>query len=71
MRVYSALLEYNDATATKMYNKLLNIITKKSKSKGKGGQSNQQGESMAEMLLNEDKESANQRASQMQDRSMD
>ena len=71
MRVYSALLEYNDATATKMYNKLLNIITKKGKSKGKGGQSNQQGESMAEMLLNEDKESANQRASQMQDRSMD
>ena len=71
MRVYSALLEYNDATATKMYNKLLNIMTKKGKSKSKGGQSNQQGESMAEMLLNEDKESANQRASQMQDRSMD
>ncbi len=35
VRVYSALLEYNDASATKMYNKLLNIMTGKAKSKSK------------------------------------
>lgn len=37
IRVYSALLEYNDATALKMYHKLHNIITNKMEKERKKG----------------------------------
>jgi hypothetical protein len=46
IRVYSALLEYNDATALKMYHKLHNIITnklEKEKQKKKGDNSKKEG----------------------------
>ena len=33
LRVYSTLLEYNDATALKMYNKLHNLVSSKKGSK--------------------------------------
>ena len=36
VRVYSALLECKDASAAKMYHKLLNIITKKRKKPKEG-----------------------------------
>lgn len=36
IRIYSALLEYNDATAAKIYNKLLNIMANKGRT-SKGG----------------------------------
>ena len=58
VRVYSALLQYQDATAAKMYNKLLNIITKKQKNKKgnkNGFNEDEADENFAQMLMNEEK----------------